>query len=196
MHGIHYVLDANHIKHDNIAKAVQAINSLPISLGTVNHFIAETIDLAEDETVPKIDDLDQARATLAYIVQTGLKKKVKTFSLDAFEEFKNRAESMKIETPQPVTLYTNRINDSHHPAVSAVERVEKPQVNSPNSPAPVKVKGTRNRKANPNSNLSRAKALYSDAVDKSRDAIVALYVKELGIEQGTATTYYYLAKKG
>lgn len=192
MHGIHYVLDANHIKHDNIAQAVQAINNLPISLSTVNHFIAETIEVGEDESVPKIEDLNQARATLAYIVQTGLKKKVKTFSLDAFEEFKNRAENMKIETPQPVTLYTNRIADEKPPAIVAVEPV-KVQVQTA---APVKVKGTRNRKANPNSNLSRAKSLYSDAVDKSRDAIVALYVNELGIEQGTATTYYYLAKKG
>lgn len=196
MYGIYCVLDANHIKYDNIAQAVQAVNNLQFSLGTINHFIAETIEVGDDETVPKIEDLAQARATLAYIVQTGLKKKVTTFSLAAFEEFKNRAESMKIETPQPVTLYTNQINDSHPPAVSAVEKVEKAQVNSPNFSAPVKVKRTRNRKANPNSNLSRAKALYSNAVDKSRDAIVALYVKELGIEQGTATTYYYLAKKG
>lgn len=192
MHGIHCVLDANHIKHDNIVQAVQAVKDLQISLSTVNYFISQAIEVGEDETVPKIEDLAQARATLAYIVQTGLKKKVKTFSLQAFEEFKNRAESMKIETPQPITLYTNRIADEKPPAIVAVEPA-KVQVQTP---APVKVKGTRNRKANPNSNLSRAKSLYSDAVDKSRDAIVALYVNELGIEQGTATTYYYLAKKG
>lgn len=207
MHGIDYVLDSNHIKRDNIGLAVQAVNSLNISLNTVNHFIAETIEHDFDETVPVIDDLDQARATLALIVQTGLKQKVQKFSLDAFAQFSNRAKSIQRENvpnPQPVSItpampkpVQGNIPVQSTPApVTIAPKPVAPVITRPKPVENTPVKGKRNRKANPNSNLSRAKNLYTNSSDKTRDTIVALFQKELGIEQGTATTYYYLAKKG
>lgn len=221
MHGIDAVLMGFHINRDNIVAAVQAVNNLNLSVNTVNHFIAESIHREADGSeamIERIEDVDQARAVLALMVRTGIQKNVLKFSLDSLEEFKNRAKSFKREdvpNPQSITIYANQTNDGQPPAVSAIEKAQ-PKVDSSNPPpiakpavvqappiakpavvqAPPKVKGTRNRKANPNSNLSRAKAFYASVSDKSRDAIVALFQKELGIEQGTATTYYYLAKKG
>lgn len=52
--------------------------------------------------------------------------------------------------------------------------------------------------SNPNSSLHKAKALYNSLASKNynRKDIIEEFVNQLGLSNGTATSYYYLAKKG
>lgn len=45
------------------------------------------------------------------------------------------------------------------------------------------------------SKSTKAKALYTEAEDKSRKGIIALFVKELGMSEAGASTYYFNCKK-
>ena len=61
---------------------------------------------------------------------------------------------------------------------------------------PIKtVKSTRTSTARKDSKAARARKLYMDATDKSRKAIVALFVSELDMTPTAAGAYYYHCKK-
>ena len=45
------------------------------------------------------------------------------------------------------------------------------------------------------SKSTKAKALYIETEDKSRKGIIALFVKELGMSEAGASTYYFNCKK-
>lgn len=57
------------------------------------------------------------------------------------------------------------------------------------------VKPTRTSTARKDSKAARARKLYMDATDKSRKAIVALFVSELDMTPTAAGAYYYHCKK-
>lgn len=190
MNGIHYILDTYSIKKIDIAKAVQSVNTLNISINTMKHFLAEIVTLEDGESLPEINDSEKVRKILAYMVQVGLQRKVEKFSLQAFHDFSNRV-GLTVEKREPeisVQKIIQEIQKSPKIESAEIQPVVKPAI-----VAQEQIK--RNRKIDPNSNLSRAKILYQNAIDKSRDSIVQLFQRELGIESGTATTYYYLAKK-
>ena len=183
MNGIHYILDTYSINKTNATLAAQKVLELSLSLNTIKHFLAETITLGAEELIPilpMIDNAMQAKMLLSAIVRIGLQKKLDKVSMVVFNECH---EWIKTNPVQP-----ERIEPT-------VVRMITPIVASVVPSKVITVKATRNRKVSTTSNLSRAKALFSNASNKSRDSIVSLFQKELGIESGTATTYYYLAKK-
>ena len=214
MQGIYYVLDAYNIDRSNPVKAVQVVNSLNLTLNCANDYLKHAVELQDDETMPFVNDVVEARTILAYMVQVGLQRNTELFSLDAFKQFATRTKSIKRIEPvaAPLVIHANPIPAVQSPAVLSIETIEpkviepavieapvvEPAVIEPKTitetPLPKQTR-KRNRKVDPNSNLQRAKVLYNGTADKSRDAILTLFQTELGIEAGTAMTYYYLARK-
>lgn len=56
-------------------------------------------------------------------------------------------------------------------------------------------KSGRGRKVNPNSNIQRSYVMYCNAEDKGIRPMLAMYMNELGLSEGTARVYYHKAKK-
>jgi len=203
MQGIFFVLDAYNIDRSNPAKAVQAVNALNLTLKGANDYLRHAVELQDEETMPYISDVTEARTVLAYMVQVGLQRNKELFSLEAFQQFAVRAKGVQpVAIPQPIAPVIEAVPVEPIPVVAKVEAV--PVL----VPAPVAIKvepkpivevaekKKRTRRIDPNSNLQRAKNLYQSVPDKSRDAILDLFKTVLGLDGGTAMTYYYIARKG
>lgn len=218
MDGINYFLGTYSINpKDGASQAIKALNSLTLSTNTIKHFIKECIDIPENAKIDLPEGHARAKATLAHILQIGIKTSRNKFSVDAYNELKARAYSTAPEDAEYVPVGAAEvIQPPPKPAIPApvaapatfqvahsttVVVRDKPMLPSvtvkpPAIPEIANVeKGKRGRKADPNSNLAVAKRLYAEAADKTRDVIVELFKEKLGLNHGTATTYYYLARK-
>lgn len=272
MNGINLFLDSNHITKGNAFKAVQQITELKLSVGSLNYYINEALDIDEEReqgfTLPKIEDAETAKRILAFMAQTAIPKRIEKFDLKTYNVFRARAnlpsvsfecvdsdEEMNYDTnaespgssetvvnpspaisaktnPATVLEETNEIADTAglsepdslpiaSPAMtegessSTLASTVPAVVNSSIETSPIEFsigpvtpvekivaevtevkKSGRGRKSDPNSAVNVAKRLYSEASDKSRDAILKLFQEKLGLESGTAMTYYYIARKG
>lgn len=217
MHGIFHAIDSNHLNAKDAGAAVAGWNRLNLSLNTLNFFIRESVQIAEDETLEPLEDAATAKLVLGHMIQTGIKRNTKYFSANAYQEFLKRAQHAKPiefkslkDEPMPEVLADEQPssnNDEEIPEIKQVVVVSTPiesivdvvkehitkNTITPDAPS---TGGGRGRKFNPNSAQNVAKRMYAEAVDKSRDAIVKLFMETLNLPQGTATTYYYNARKG
>lgn len=57
-----------------------------------------------------------------------------------------------------------------------------------------KVKAVATDESKAPSKVDRARQLYADATDKSRAAVIAVFMAELGMSKAAASTYYYNVK--
>lgn len=78
------------------------------------------------------------------------------------------------------------------PRLIYVPPVESPVVIPITEPAPVTISAP---SPAPRTKLEQAKLLYQTTSDKSRPALIALFVKELGMTPGGASTYASSVKK-
>ena len=118
------------------------------------------------------------------LIRTMFKHLVKTYSVDEAREIL-------------VTKYPNA--EEFIAELDATEEVQEVT----NEPTPEKVEKAVRSKATPKkvkkekgpSKIDRARELYEAAEDKSRKAIIDLFVKELEMSKAAASTYYYNCKK-
>lgn len=239
MNGINLLLDSNHISKGNAFKAAQQITALNLSIGSLNYYISQALDIeAETEQgfqLPKIEDAETAKRILAYMAQTAIPKKVEKFDLKAYNVFLARvglpvisfepiddehvAMSFTPSFPNPPPeedfAFDSEPDVAASEPVEAEEQVIQPVIEqSPivfdiEPPTAIEVaasealappvstdkKAGRGRRSDPNSAVNVAKRLYAESADKSRDAILKLFQEKLGLESGTAMTYYYIARK-
>jgi ArsR family metal-binding transcriptional regulator len=83
-------------------------------------------------------------------------------------------------------LETPRTDDKEEPTEKLVKAVKQKVAKAPKVAAPKTPKKE--------SKLSRARTLYAEAPDKSRRAMVAVFVAELGLSTNVASHYYYNVK--
>lgn len=88
----------------------------------------------------------------------------------------------------PVTI-TRRPREVEAPAAPVA-----PKASEPATPEPPKVKRGRPPSGQP-SVYDRVKDAYIAATDRSRDTMVTMLVEKMGLNQSTATVYWYKVKK-
>lgn len=174
MNGINYILMTYSLTSCTPVEAMTRLRAMKLSLGTCNHFLKAIVDDAE---IVLPSSSEHALNIISEFITTHAKTGKVLYSVNEYDNISSKTIPKIIPNlvpqAQPVVII--------------------PPINTPVviKPASVIIENKSS-----GSNLAKAKMMYQNSVDKSRDTFVALLVKELGIPQGTATTYYYLAKKG
>lgn len=211
MHGIFLAIESNHLDTKNVQNAINGWNKLQPSASICNFYIREAIkDEEERAEYTPIEDQILAKKVVGHIIHTAIKANRPYFSLDAIDQFRKRA---SLETPitvAPVKIDLDKISqnteiqfDIGEPTI--IEQVVREQTVKPKKTVhpPVQKKVTtvkktgsgRGRKYDANSAQHVAKRIYDEASDKNRDNILKLFADKLGLNPGTAMTYYYMARK-
>lgn len=218
MYGLDTLFKSQHIDATNPYLALETIKNWKCSKNTANFYIKQAIDNNDEISIVLPDSVELARTTLAYLVQLGLKKKVNSFSYEVYEQMlaraRDRVKEMQLaeeieddesdEEPIVIPVIPVAPTIIGDPTVPVVPVSIPPQTVTPSNvppthehPSNVVVAssvGKRGRKFDPNSNANRAIKMYAESVDKNRETVVTLFMAELGLPAGTATTYYYNAR--
>jgi hypothetical protein len=114
--------------------------------------------------------------------------------------FKHLVKSYSLEETQEILVtkypeskeYIMEMRVEESPVIESTEvtptkPVKTPKVKAEKAPKPVKEKVE--------SKMDKARVLFAEATDKSRKAIVALFMAELNMSAAAASTYYYTCKK-